>query len=188
MEVVGDIAAISQLFCYSFSVSKLLIQLVKDTETGPSAHRHKVEDIRLLELLIKDILKTPTGFLPVQDDMIIPIVIQISTTTCKIRALLHQIRTVPLVRVWTIFEKHSAISKEFITLDSKRQILSLCLAQDIRRRMSDSGYGGSEPSQDKYEEDTERNLRVQDGEEQDWQQQRRQEQEDMGSSGSKAQV
>lgn len=136
MEVIGAIASVSQLFSYSFSVSKLLAQLITDTQAGPIAHRHKVADIRLLDVLIKDILRTPRRFSATQEEVLIPIIIQISVTSCKIRSLLHQSHTCPLITIWNLSTRRSELCEEFNTLESRRHFLSLYLVQDTSRQIS----------------------------------------------------
>lgn len=136
MELVGAVASVSQLISYSYSVSKLIAQLITDTQAGPVVHRHKVTDIRLLDLLIKDILGTPRRFSPTQEEVLIPIIIQISATICKIQSLLHQSRNWQLTAILTLSSRRSELCEEFNTLESRRHFLSLYLIQDTRRQIS----------------------------------------------------
>lgn len=94
MEVIGAVASISQLVSYSFSVSKLLVQLAEDlTETSCNTHRNKVDDIKILQSLIKNFLETPKSFLPAHEAMLISLVIRISTTASRIRTLLNDLQS-----------------------------------------------------------------------------------------------
>lgn len=136
MELVGAAASVSQLISYSYSVSNLIAQLITDTQAGPVVHRHKVADIRLLDILIKDILETPRRFSSTQEEVLIPIIIQISATICKIQNLLNQPRSSRLIAILTISARRSELCEEFNTLESKRQFLSLYLVQDTSRQVS----------------------------------------------------
>lgn len=136
MELVGAVASVSQLISYSYSVSNLIAQLITDTQAGPVVHRHKVADIQLLDLLIKDILKTPRRFSSTQEELLIPIIIQISATICKIQTLLSQPRSCRLIAILTTSARRSELCEEFNTLESKRHFLSLYLVQDTSRQIS----------------------------------------------------
>lgn len=80
MEAVGAIAPVSQLLFCSFSAIKLLLHLVKGNEAGPIAHQHEVDNIRQLELLIEDVVKTPQGFSVTRENAVIPTLTHVPVT------------------------------------------------------------------------------------------------------------
>lgn len=80
MEAVEAIASVSQLLSYSFSANKHLLHVAKDIGAGPSAHRHRVDHIRQLDLLIENFVKDLEGFSVMREDVLIPLVIHVPVT------------------------------------------------------------------------------------------------------------
>lgn len=141
MDVIGAIASTAQLMVYGHSASKILLRLIKGIKDGPPAYRDQEQNVHLMLYVVNQVThqndsSTESG------QFILSIILEISDLATKIHNLLKDTCSF-LGSVLYVTARRSTIEDTFAALAGKRDILHLCLSQNIHQLLSDQNRGMS---------------------------------------------
>jgi hypothetical protein len=123
MEVVGNVASVSQVVVYSFSTFRCLQKLYVELKSCGSAYHDEESNLSLLLGVIKSLSKQGVN----DNNPILPVLIEICRLACEI---LHLLQPRILWGInWTHLAKQEELKSAFQALEKKRELLHLHLAQ-----------------------------------------------------------
>ncbi|KAI1085086.1 hypothetical protein F5B20DRAFT_520941 [Whalleya microplaca] len=134
MDIIGGLASTTQLVAYGYSVSKILLQLIHDIKEGPAAYREHKINIQLLLRVVSQVSQQTTESSE-PNDLIINILVQISTAACRILALLRGTNSL-IERIIHAPSRRSQVSKTLESLSAQKDLLHLHISQDNHRILS----------------------------------------------------
>lgn len=119
MDVLGATASIAQLAAYGKSACQQLFRLYRAVRSGPATYRDQSLNISIL-LSIVDRVRTQEK---PQEDLILQLLVDISTLARKIHDLLGQRGVFGLN--WALIIGREALSEAFTSLNGKKDLLHL---------------------------------------------------------------
>ena len=141
MDVIGCVASVSQLVCYSHSATQRLINLYQAVQGGPAFCRDESQNIRYLLRAVKRICSIKAPDL----DALLPLCISIADRALTLLNLLGP--TEALRSRWLWMAKSRDIQSLFRSLRDKANILHLYFTEKTFFLIRDMSAGVTSPEQ-----------------------------------------
>ncbi|KAI9660654.1 MAG: hypothetical protein M1821_010006 [Bathelium mastoideum] len=122
MDIIASTASVAQLVAYSHSAVQKLFRLHQAVRNGPTSYSDQKTNISILLHIVRRISRQ--GIL--QEELVLPILVEISAIACRIECLLNQKGIFGYH--WTSLGSCKTLSEAFFSLNTKRDLLHLCIS------------------------------------------------------------